>query len=184
VSVHGNDAPIYGLLAEFQDADALVSAATQVRDAGYARVDAYAPFSVPGLPEAIGFRRDGVALVTLIGGILGGAGIYFLQWFSAVVNYPINSGGRPLDSWPAFIPATFECTVLGAALFAFAGYLVMSGLPQLHHPIFNAKEFDLATRNRFFVCIPSADPRFDRAETTRFLESLGAMRVSVVPFSS
>ncbi len=178
-----SDTEVYGVLAEFEDADALVAAATRVRDAGYARVDAYTPFSVPGLPEAIGFRRDRVALVTLIGGILGGAGIYFLQWFSAVVNYPINSGGRPFNSWPAFIPATFECTVLGAALFAFFGYLIMSGLPKLHHPIFNAKEFDLSTRNRFFVCIESADPRFERAATTRFLESLGAMRVSVVPFS-
>jgi hypothetical protein len=180
VSVAGD--PIYGLLAEFQDADALVAAATRARDAGYARVDAYAPFSVPGLPEAVGFRRDRVALVTLIGGILGGAGIYFLQWYSAVVDYPINSGGRPLDSWPAFIPATFECTVLGAALFAFFGYLLMNGLPRLHHPIFNAKEFDLASRNRFFLCVEATDPRFERAATERFLASLGPLRVGVVPF--
>ena len=182
-TAQAEETQIYGLLAEFTDADALVEAASRARDAGYARVDAYAPFSVPGLAEAVGFRRDRVALVTLIGGILGGAGIYFLQWYSAVIDYPIISGGRPLNSWPAFIPATFECTVLGAALFAFFGYLIMSGLPKLHHPIFNAKEFDLATRNRFFVCIQSADPRFERAETTRFLESLDAMRVSVVPFS-
>ena len=180
MSVAGD--PIYGLLAEFQDADALVAAATRARDAGYARVDEYAPFSVPGLPEAVGFRRDGVALVTLIGGILGGAGIYFLQWYSAVVDYPINSGGRPLDSWPAFIPATFECTVLGAALFAFFGYLLMNGLPRLHHPIFNAKEFDLASRNRFFLCLEATDPRFERAATERFLASLDPLRVRVVPF--
>jgi len=176
------ETPIYGLLAEFKDADALVDAATRARDAGYARVDAYAPFSVPGLPEAVGFRRDRVALVTLIGGILGGAGIYFLQWYSAVIDYPIISGGRPLNSWPAFIPATFECTVLGAALFAFFGYLFMNGLPKLSHPIFNAKEFDLATRNRFFLCIESRDSRFDRGETERFLASLAPLRVSVVPF--
>lgn len=181
-TIQGDDKPIYGLLAEFKDADALVEAATRAHDAGYARVDAYAPFSVPGLAEAVGFRRDRVALVTLIGGIIGGACIYFLQWFSAVINYPINSGGRPLDSWPAFIPATFECTVLGAALFAFFGYLLMNGLPRLHHPIFNAKEFDLATRNRFFLCIESADPRFERADTGRFLASLDPLRVSAVPF--
>ena len=179
---HADDRPIYGLLAEFQDADALVAAATRTRDAGYARVDAYAPFSVPGLPEAVGFRRDGVALVTLIGGIIGGVGIYFLQWYSAVIDYPINSGGRPLDSWPAFIPATFECTVLGAALFAFFGYLLMNGLPRLRHPIFNAKDFDLATRNRFFLCIEAADPLFDRAGTERFLGSLDPLKVGVVPF--
>jgi len=175
--------PIYGLLAEFKDADALVAAATRTRDEGYARVDAYAPFSVPGLPEAVGFRRDRVALVTLIGGIIGGGGIYFLQWYSAVVNYPINSGGRPFNSWPAFIPPTFECTVLGAALFAFFGYLLLSGLPKLHHPIFNAKEFDLATRSRFFLCIEALDPKFEREATERFLSSLDPTCVSVVPFS-
>ena len=175
--------PIYGLLAEFKDADALVAAATRTRDEGYARVDAYAPFSVPGLPEAVGFRRDRVALVTLIGGIIGGCGIYFLQWYSAVVDYPINSGGRPFNSWPAFIPPTFECTVLGAALFAFFGYLLLSGLPKLHHPIFNAKEFDLATRSRFFLCIEALDPKFEREATERFLSSLDPTCVSVVPFS-
>ena len=177
-----DETPIYGLLAEFRDADALVAAATKARDAGYARVDAYAPFSVPGLPEAVGFRRDNVALVTLIGGLVGGVGIYFLQWYSAVIDYPIISGGRPLNSWPAFIPATFECTVLGAALFAFFGYLIMNGLPRLHHPIFNAREFDLATRNRFFLCVEANDPRFERAGTERFLASLDPLKISVVPF--
>ena len=172
---------IHGLLAEFKDADALVDATSRATAAGYRKIDAYAPFSVPGLADALGFRRDRVALITLLGGIVGGVGIYLLQWYSAVVDYPINAGGRPLHSWPAFIPATFECTVLGAALAAFVGFLVLSGLPKLHHPIFGARDFDLATRNRFFLCIEAADPRFDRSQTQRFLESLAPLRVSEVP---
>jgi hypothetical protein len=175
--------PLYGLLAEFADADALVEATSRATAAGYRKVDAYAPFSVPGLADALGFRRDRVALITLLGGIAGGVGIYFLQWYSAVVDYPINSGGRPLHSWPAFIPPTFECTVLGAALAAFVGFLILCGLPRLHHPIFNARDFDLASRNRFFLCIEAVDPRFDRAHTQRFLESLGPLRVGEVPSS-
>jgi hypothetical protein len=175
-------APVYGLIAEFRDEQCLVEAAARATAEGYRNVDAYAPFSVPGLADALGFRKDRVALITLIGGIIGGVGIYFLQWYSAVIDYPINAGGRPLHSWPAFIPATFECTVLGAALAAFFGYLILNGLPRLHHPIFNASDFDLATRNRFFLCVESADPRFDRAATRGFLESLVPLRVSEVPF--
>jgi hypothetical protein len=173
---------LYALLAEFEDAEKLVAATARATEAGYRKVDAYAPFSVPGLADALGFRKDRVAPVTLIGGIIGGIGIYFLQWYSAVVDYPINSGGRPLHSWPAFIPATFECTVLGAALAAFFGYLILNGLPRLHHPVFNAPDFDLATRNRFFLCIESADPGFDRATTRGFLESLAPLHVTEVPF--
>jgi len=175
-------APVYGLLAEFKDADALVEATARATAAGYRKIDAYAPFSVPGLADALGFRRDRVAPVTLLGGIAGGAGIYLLQWYSAVIDYPINAGGRPLHSWPAFIPATFECTVLGAALAAFFGFLILSGLPKLHHPIFNARDFDLASRNRFFLCVEATDPRFDRSGTRRFLDSLAPLQVSEVAF--
>jgi len=180
---HASDAgAVYGLIAEFRDEAALVEAVARTRADGYLRVDAYAPFSVPGLSDALGFRKDRIALITLIGGILGGVGIYLLQWYTAVIDYPINAGGRPLHSWPAFIPATFECTVLGAALAAFFGMLILNGLPRLHHPVFNAPDFDLASRNRFFVCVESADPRFDRAATRRFLDSLGPLRVAEVPF--
>ncbi|HET8877125.1 MAG TPA: DUF3341 domain-containing protein [Casimicrobiaceae bacterium] len=178
------DRELYGLLAEFRDGDALVDATARATAAGYRNVDAYAPFSVPGLADALGFRRDRVALITLLGGIAGGVGIYFLQWYSAVIDYPINAGGRPLHSWPAFIPATFECTVLGAALAAFFGFLILNGLPKLHHPIFNADDFDLASRNRFFLCVEAADPRFERAATQRFLESLDPLRVTEVASDS
>ncbi|MGH8713189.1 MAG: DUF3341 domain-containing protein [Casimicrobiaceae bacterium] len=171
---------VYGLIAEFRDDRALVEAARRTRAEGYRNVDAYAPFSVEGLSDALAFRQDRVALITLLGGIVGGVGIYLLQWYTAVVDYPINSGGRPLHSWPAFIPATFEMTVLGAALAAFFGMLILNGLPRLNHPIFNAPDFDLASRNRFFLCIEARDPRFDRKETQRFLERLEPMKIAEV----
>jgi len=172
--------PVYGLVAEFADDKALVDAARRAHAAGYRKVDAYAPFSVEGLSDALGFRSDRVALITLLGGILGGMGAYFLQWYTAVIDYPINAGGRPLHSWPAFIPATFEMTVLGAALAAFFGMLILNGLPRLVHPIFNTPDFDLASRNRFFLCIEARDPRFEPGETRAFLDSLEPMRVAEV----
>ena len=171
---------LYALLAEFSDPRALVDAVRLCRER-YRDVDAYAPYAVDGLPEALGVRKNRVPLVTLIGGLVGGAGIYFLQWYSAVVDYPINSGGRPLDSWPVFIPPTFEITILGAALAAFFGMLFLNGLPKLHHPIFNAPEFELASRNRFFVAIRATDPDFDAASTRAFLEGLSPIKVSEVP---
>jgi hypothetical protein len=132
------------------------------------------------LSDALGFRHDRIALTTLIGGIAGGAGGYFLQWYTAVIDYPINSGGRPLHSWPAFIAATFEMTVLGAALAAFLGMLILNGLPKLYHPIFNAPAFDLASRNRFFLCIECADPKFERRRTGEFLMNLQPLKVAEV----
>lgn len=171
---------LYALLAEFADPRALVEAVRRCRER-YRDVDAYAPYAVDGLAEALGVRKNRVPLVTLIGGLVGGAGIYFLQWYSAVVDYPINSGGRPLDSWPVFIPPTFEITILGAALAAFFGMLFLNGLPKLHHPIFNAPEFELASRNRFFVAIRATDPNFDAARTRAFLEGLSPIKVSEVP---
>jgi hypothetical protein len=175
-----DEAALYGVIAEFADQHALVDAVRKTRAGGYRKIDAYAPFSVDGLSEALGFAKDRVALVTLLGGVAGGIGVYALQWYSAVIDYPINSGGRPLHSWPAFIPATFEMTVLGAALAAFFGMLVMNGLPRLNHPIFNATDFDLASRNRFFLCVEAADPKFRLDDVRTFLQSLGAIRVSEV----
>ena len=172
--------PAYGLVAEFASDQLLVDAGRRARGAGYRYIDAYAPFSVEGLSDALGFRGDRVALITLVGGILGGIGAYFLQWYTAVIDYPINAGGRPLHSWPAFIPATFEMTVLGAALAAFFGMLILNGLPRLVHPIFNTPDFDLASRNRFFLCIEARDPRFEPGETRAFLDSLEPMRVAEV----
>lgn len=165
---------LYGLLAEFATADELIAAARRVHDAGYVRAEAYTPFDVDGLAEALGFRDDSVALFTFCGALVGGLGGYFMQWYSAVVSYPINSGGRPLHAWPSFIPATFELAVLGAALAGAIGMLALNGLPRLRHPLFEIAEFDLASRNRFFLCIRSDDAR-------DFLELQKPIRIWEVP---
>jgi hypothetical protein len=169
--------PLFGLLAEFASAEHLLEAIRRARAAGYDKLEAYAPFSVEGLAEALGPERNRIPLITLLGGLAGGLGGYLLQWYTAVIDYPINSGGRPLHAWAAFIPPTFELAVLGAALAAFFGCIIANGLPQLYHPVFNAKDFDLASRNRFFLCICAADPRFERARTQAFLQSLEPQRV-------
>jgi len=173
-------AALYGLIAEFASAEHLLQATRNARAAGYREIEAYAPFSVEGLAEATGLNSNRIPFITLLGGIAGGLGGYLLQWYTAVIDYPINSGGRPLHAWPAFIPATFELTVLGAALAAFLGCLISNGLPRLYHPVFNAQDFDLASRNRFFLCIRAADPQFDRGRTQAFLQSLQPQRVSGV----
>ena len=170
----------YALLAEFADPATLINAAQRCRE-HYRDVDAYAPYAVDGLAEALRFRANHVPFWALLGGITGGAGIYGLQWYSAVIDYPINSGGRPLNSWPVFVLPTFELTVLGAAIAAFVAMLVLNGLPRLHHPIFNAPEFDLASRNRFFVAIRASDPAFDAERTRAFLQSLQPIRVIEAP---
>jgi hypothetical protein len=176
--------PIYGVMAEFTTPEDVLAAAEHAYEEGYRRMDAYTPYPVEGLAEAIGFRRNAMPLIVLIGGLVGGLGAYFMMWFSATVHYPINVGGRPLHSWPAFIPITFELTVLGASFAAVLGMLGLNGLPMPHHPVFNVPNFALASRNRFFLCIQSDDPKFDVEGSRQFLESLGPKSVSVVPTSA
>ena len=171
---------VYGLMAEFEDPTALVSATHQAYQSGYRRMDAYSPFPIEELHEALGEGHSKLPLIVLIGGICGCLGGYSLQYWAATVAYPINVGGKPLHSWPAFIPITFECTILAAALSAVFGMLALNGLPMPYHPVFNAARFALASRNRFFLCIESRDPRFDAVETRSFLESLGPREVIVV----
>lgn len=174
--------PVYGLLAEFDTPAALLTAAGRVREEGYRRMDAYTPFPVEGLAGALGFRYTRVPLITLIGGILGGLAGYSMQYWISAVNYPINVGGRPLHSWPAFIPVTFELSILGAALAAVLGMLALNGLPMPYHPVFHVPRFALASRDRFFLCIEAVDPKFDGKGTRRLLESLGSRVVSDVPY--
>jgi hypothetical protein len=173
-------AKAYGLIAEFRTGDALLKAARRAREEGYREVEAYAPYAVEGLAEAVGFQSRSVPLMTFIGGVVGGVGGYFLQWYSAVIDYPINVGGRPLHSWPSFIVPTFELTILGAALAAVFGMLFANGLPRLRHPIFNARDFGQVTRNRFFLCLPARDPKFDAIRSREFLAGLEPMSLSEV----
>lgn len=169
--------PIYGLMAEFQGPDDLLTATKEAATAGYRRMEAYSPFPIEGLSEALKFHRTRVPLITLIGGIFGGCGAFFMEWFSATVHYPINIGGRPYDSWPAFIPITFEMTILFAAIFAVLGMLALNGLPMPYHPLFNVPEFSRVSRDRFFLCIEAKDPQFDRVGTRLFLENLNSTAV-------
>jgi hypothetical protein len=171
---------IHGLIAEFETHHELLAAAALARDRGYRRMDAYSPFPVEGLPEALGRRRTRIPLLVLIGGICGGLGGYFMEWYANVVSYPINIGGRPLNSWPSFIPITFELTVLGAALSAFFGSMALNKLPQPYHPVFGALHFERASIDRFFLCIEAVDPLFDIEATRAFLEKTKAVSVSEV----
>jgi hypothetical protein len=171
----------FGLLAEFADADELVAAAGEVHAAGYREVEAYSPLPVHGLAEAIGFRRTWLPLIVLVGGIVGCVAGWALQYYTAVVAYPLNIGGRPLNSWPSFIPVIFEMTVLVAALSAVLGMLALNGLPRPHHPLFAIPRFDRATQDRFFLCILARDPQFHPQTTRQFLERLSKMEVVDVP---
>ena len=172
---------LYGVMAEFESPTAVVEAARRSYSAGYRRMDAFSPYPIEELTVALGIKHTKLPLIVLIGGILGCLGGYGLcYWVSAIV-YPINIGGRPLHSWPAFIPVTFECTILLAAFAAVFGMLALNGLPQPYHPVFNIDAFEMASRNRFFLCIEARDPMFQLEKTRGFLEGLeGALGVSDV----
>lgn len=172
---------LYGVIGEFETEKQLIRAAESARLAGYRDMDAYAPFPVEGLSEALGLKRNKVPLLTLIGGLCGGLGGFFFQYWVNVIDFPLNIGGRPLNSWPAFIPVTFELTVLGASLSAVFGMLALNGLPQPHHPLFNNERFAKhATTDRFYLAIEACDPKFSVAEVARFLQGLQAQHVSEV----
>jgi len=172
---------IYGLLAEFATPEELLEAARRTRAQGYKRIDAFSPFPIEGLAEALGARRTWIAQIVLLGGILGGSAGFLMQYYLSAVDYPLNIGGRPLNSWPAFIPVTFELTILGAALFAVFGMLALNGLPMPYHPLFNVPSFATVTENGFFLLIEARDARFDQDRTRRFLAEIGANMVSEVP---
>jgi hypothetical protein len=171
---------VYGLMAEFDDPTTLVRATDRAHHQGYRRMDAYSPFPIEELHDAIGSPPSRLPLIVLIGGLFGCVGGYVLQYWVSVVAYPVNVGGKPFHSWPAFIPVTFECTILAAALAAVLGMLALNGLPMPYHPVFNVPRFALASRNRFFLVIEAADTKFELEETRRFLETLGPREVSTV----
>jgi hypothetical protein len=171
---------LYGLVAEFATPTALIAAAGRVHEAGYQEFDAYAPYPIEELTHAMGHHRSRLPLLVLIGGVLGCIGGLALQWWVNNVAYPLNIGGRPLNSWPAFVPATFEMTILFASLTAVFGMLALNGLPMPYHPIFNTPRFSFASRDRYFLCIEAADPKFDLHATRRFLDQLAPTEVSAV----
>ena len=175
-------APVYGILAEFDSPHEVISAAKRAYAEGYRKLDAYSPFPVHGLSEAIGFHKDNVSKAVLIGGIIGGLTGYGLQYWVNIFAYPINVAGRPPNSWPAFIIITFELTVLFAGLTAAIGMLAMNGLPKPYNPLFNSDRFERASRDKFFLCIESEDPKFDANGTRAFMESLRPASLSEVPY--
>jgi Protein of unknown function (DUF3341) len=171
---------VHGLMAEFEDPNALVAAAHRARLEGYRRMDAYSPFPIEELHEALGLPPTRLPLIVLIGGLVGAVAGYSLQYWVSVVENPLNIGGKPLHSWPAFIPITFETTILVAALSAVLGMLALNGLPMPYHPVFNVSRFALASRNRFFLCIEARDAKFDLETTRNFLQTLNPREVSTV----
>jgi hypothetical protein len=170
-AAHGSS-PSYGLLAEFDSSTALLAAAEKVTAAGYTKTDAFSPFPIHGLAEAIGFKERTIAPIILSGGIAGALGGFGLQYWSQVIAYPMNIGGRPMYSWVSWIPPTFEMTILFAASAAVFGMLAMNGLPQPYHPVFNAPRFALASQDRFFLVIEATDAKFDTQKTKAFLAGL------------
>ena len=167
-------------MAEFDNPTDIVAAAERTYQEGYRRIDAFSPYPIEALSEAIGVHHTKMPLIVLIGGIIGCLGGYLMQYYVHVIEYPLNVGGKPLHSWPAFIPITFETTVLGAALGAVFGMLALNGLPEPYHPVFNTPNFALASRDRFFLLIEATDPKFDREATANFLRSLGPREVNDV----
>jgi hypothetical protein len=170
------------VIAEFSDAQALLNAANATREAGYRDIDAFSPFPIHGLSEAIGFRHTRLSAIVLAMGMIGGLGGFFMCWYANVISYPLNIGGKPLNSWPAWIPITFECTVLLAAFGAVFGMLALNGLPMPYHPVFHIKRFENASRDRFFLVIQSRDPKFEVDEVFQFLDTLGPREVLDVPW--
>lgn len=174
-------AKLYGVLARFDDVSALVAAAEHVYGAGYTRVDAFSPYPIENLAESMGMTRTRLPLLVLIGAITGGVLGYAMQYYVSAIAYPLNVGGRPLDSWPSFVPVTFEMTILGGALSAVLGMLALNRLPQPHHPLFAVDAFARASRDGFFLCIEADDPKFEPAPVRSLLANLGATEVIDVP---
>ena len=172
---------LYGLMAEFETPTDLVHAAKAAYAAGYRDMDAYSPFPIEEASEAIGFHKSAVPLVVLMGGILGGLSGFGLQYWINVIAYPLNIGGKPYDSWPAFIIPTFEMTILFAGLAGVFGMFALNGLPQPYHPVFNVEKFSAVTRDRFFLCVEATDPKFDLVGTQQFMERLQPLSISEVP---
>ena len=177
-----NGRQLYALVAEFESATELLKATEKTRKEGYTRIDAHSPLPIHGMEEAIGQSYTRLPIIVFLGGLTGCFGGYMLQYWTAVIDYPIAIGGKGLHTWPAFIPITFECTILFSAFTAVIGMLLMNGFPRPHHPIFNTPNFERASQDRFFLAIEAEDPKFERKETRSFLEELNPHAVSEVEY--
>lgn len=174
--------PTYGMMAEFADARSLVEATRRAQESGYTKYDAYTPFPVEGLHQAMDVHHSRLPMIVLGGGVIGAISGFGMQYFAQVIHYPLNIGGKPLNAWPAYIPITFEVTILFATFAAVLGMMALNGLPQPYHPVFNVDRFEFASRDHFFLCIEAADPKFRVDETRSFLESLQPREVTDVPW--
>jgi hypothetical protein len=177
---HEGRQPLYGIIAEFDTAEALAVATKKAYEAGYRAIDAYSPYPVEEVFHALNLERNEVPLIVLIGGCLGAVLGFSMCYYFQVIDYPLVAGGKPLNSWPMYIPITFELTVLFAALSAEFGMLALNGFPSPHHPVFNCPAFERASQDRFFLCIEKADPKFETEKTKEFLRSLNPLEVSEV----
>ena len=171
---------LHGIVAEFEDEASIIEATGKTVEAGYHHVEAYTPYPLEELMDILHLHKNKIALVILIGGLVGCAAGFFMQYFASVIHYPINVGGRPFNSWPSFIPVMFECTILFASISAVLGMILMNGLPRPYHPMFNVDRFQYASQDRFFLCIEADDPKFNPEETRQFLENLHPHEVSEV----
>lgn len=176
-----SDERLYGLLAEFSNPDALVKATRAMREVGFARLETYSPFPIEGVPAALGFRPIGIAAIFLVAALTGAVSGFLMQYYAATISYPLNVGGRPLNSWPSFIPITFELGVLGGVVAGALGMILLNHLPRFSHPVFNVERFRAASSNAFFLCIEADDPKFDRVKTVALLREKGASDVIEVP---
>jgi len=175
-------AAVWGLLVEFESPEEILAAARRARLAGYREMDAHTPYSVEGLATELGLKRSRIPSLVLIGGLVGAAVGFWMQYYSLAIDYPVNAGGRPYNSWPAFVPIAFEVLILVAASAAFLGMLFLNGLPQPHHPLFSVPQFSRASQDRYFLSIEASDPLFDLEHTIHFLSSLCPHReVLIVP---
>jgi hypothetical protein len=173
-------ASLYGLMAEFETAEALVNATEKAYAAGYRKMDAYSPYPIEEVAEALGLKKNEVPAIVFLGGLIGCLLGFSMCYYFQTIQYPLVAGGKPLNSWPMYIPITFEMTVLFAALSAVFGMLGLNGFPAPYHPVFNCPRFERASQDRFFLCIESADPQFDREATRAFLQSLNPVEVNEV----
>ncbi len=180
--MHETAARLYGVMGEFAEADGLKQAAQRSYDAGFRCIDAFSPFPVEGLAGAIGFQRTRLPWIVFAGGVVGALGGFALQYYASAIDYPLNVGGRPLASWPAFGVVAFELCILVAALSCVLGMLALNGLPMPHHPVFNVPEFELASQHRFFLLIEANDANFDHAAVREFFRKAGAERVHDVEY--